>query len=38
MLLRKVMVLCYENQAKGLNTLREQNTEFHNVVLVGVCT
>jgi hypothetical protein len=35
MLLRKVMALCCENHAKGLNTMREQNTEFLNVVLVG---
>jgi hypothetical protein len=32
------MVLCCENHAKGLNTLREQNTEFLNVLPVGVYT
>ena len=32
------MVLCCENRAKGLNTQREQNTEFSNVLLVGVYT
>jgi hypothetical protein len=30
------MVLRCANHAKGLHTLREQNTEFLNVLLVGV--